>query len=108
MGTSINTPEITQKPPTKVFILRVGRIRYYNITVEAESAEQAQKAWEEDGGEEGLAFEYGARHQPEYEWEEGEFLEGVSNSNSPVENAEVEYNQVRSALGLESLEKEEE
>jgi hypothetical protein len=53
--------------------------------VEAESQEQAEQAWvAEEGGEEGTAedqFEYGARHQPDYEWEEQEFLVGVRDSN---------------------------
>jgi hypothetical protein len=104
------TESAKTKPPTKVFILQVGRTRYYNISVEAESKEQAQKAWDADGGgEEDAAecpFEYGANFQPDYEWADHESLEGVYDSDCPVEDAEVEYNEVRSALGLEILEEE--
>jgi hypothetical protein len=62
------TKSAETKPPTRVFILRVGRTRYYSMTVEAESAEQAQKAWEADGGGEEHAaefpFEYGLAISP--------------------------------------------
>jgi hypothetical protein len=83
METQIEEPtrSAETKPPTSVFILQVGRTRYYNISVEAESAEQARKAWETDeGGKEDTAecqFEYGANFQPDYEWAECEFLKGV-------------------------------
>jgi hypothetical protein len=110
---TVNGAQATgQKPPTKVFILQVGHTRFYNIYVEAESKEQAEQAWKADGGgEEGTAegqFEYGANFQPNYEWAEHEFLTGVHDSNRAVEDAEVSYDEVRSALGLESLEVEEE
>jgi hypothetical protein len=89
-----------QKPPTKVFILQVGHTRSYNIYVEAESQEQAEQAWQED------QFEYTALHQPDYEWEDDEFIIGVQESDIAVEDAEVDYNRVRESLGLESLEEE--
>jgi hypothetical protein len=108
--TTSSAQEAVQKPPTSVFILQVGRTRYYNIYVEAESAAQAQKAWEaEGGGEEGAAefqFEYGARCQPDYEWEDSEDLISVRESNRAVEDAVVSYNEVRSALGLEEIEED--
>jgi hypothetical protein len=54
----------------------------------------------------GTKFEYSARYQPDYEWEPDEFIIGVSAYNHEVEDAEVDYNEVRSALGLESLEED--
>jgi hypothetical protein len=52
-----NSAQVTgQKPTTKVFILQVGRTRFYNIYVDAESKEQAEQAWKADeGGEEDTA-----------------------------------------------------
>jgi hypothetical protein len=100
-----------EKPPTKVFILTIGRTRFYDISVEAESAEQAEQAWKaEGGGEEDTAegqFEYGARRRPDYQWSNEELVL-VDDADCPVEDAEVSYDEVRSALGLESLEVEEE
>jgi hypothetical protein len=74
-----------QKPPTKVFILTVGQTRSYNIYVEAESEEQAQQAWEAD------QFEYTALNQPDYEWDDDEFIIAVHDSDCAVEDAEVDY-----------------
>lgn len=70
--------------------------------MEAESAEQAKKAWEESGN----GFEYTATYQPDYEWEDDEFIMAVSDSDYPVEDAEIDYDVVRDALGLQSLEEE--
>jgi hypothetical protein len=102
-----------QKPPTKVFILTIGRTRFYDISVKAESAEQAEQAWKAEGGGEDDAaeypFGYGARRQPDYEWGNEELvLVDDADDDCPVEDAEVSYDEVRSALGLESLEVEEE
>ena len=52
--------EAVQKPPTKVFILHVGQTCSYDIYVEAESAEQAEQAWQVD------QFEYDAHFQTNY------------------------------------------
>jgi hypothetical protein len=54
----------------------------------------------------GTKFEYSARYQPDDEWEPDEFIVGVSAYNHEVEDAGVDYNEVRSALGLESLEED--
>jgi hypothetical protein len=86
-----------EKPPTKVFILTIGRTRFYDISVEAESAEQAEQAWEAD------KFEYTANFEPDYERDDEEIL-GLHDSNQAVEEAEIDYNRVRESLGLESLE----
>jgi hypothetical protein len=99
-----------QSPPTKVFVLTIGRTRFYNISVEAESAEQAEQAWKAEGGGEDdkaeFPFEYGARRRPNYEWGNEELVL-VDDADSPVEDAEVTYDEVREALGLKSLEEEE-
>jgi hypothetical protein len=100
---TINSAQTTeQKPPTKVFIPQVGHTRFYDIYVEAESEEQAKQAWEK------TRFEYSAKHQPDYEWEENEFIIDVYDSDCTVEHAEVDYDEVREALGLESLKVKEE
>ena len=48
-------------------------------------------------------FEGGARRQPDYEWSKEELIL-VDDSDCLVEEAEVGYDEVRAALGLESLE----
>ena len=98
-NSTTNSAQVSgEKPPTKVFILEIGHLRYYNISVEAESAEQAEQAWDED------QFEYTSSHQPDYEWGDDEYIINVDDSDCAVEKAEVDYNRVRQSLGLESLE----
>jgi hypothetical protein len=102
--------EAGQNPPTKVFILRIGRTRFYNIYVEAESKEQIEQAWKvNEGGKEDMA-ECQFNCNPEYEWAGHEFIEGVYDCDSPVEDADVDvdYYGIREDLGLEGFEVEEE
>jgi hypothetical protein len=89
--------EAGQKPLTKVFILQVGQTCSYNIYVEAESEEQAKQVWEKIG------FQYSANLQPDYEWENDQFIFDVSVDDCTADYADVDYDEVRRALGLESL-----
>ena len=83
-----------QKPATKVYHLTIERTRYYCFTVEAESEEQVREGWKANN------YEYGAMHQPQYEWEEDERLTEVEEADEDPVNAEIDYDRVCSALGL--------
>jgi hypothetical protein len=95
-----NTPnraqEAGKKPATEVFLLTVASPRSYTIYVEAESKEQARKAWEKSDG---FGLEYGCTSEDGED--EAEFILGVEDSDCEVEEAEVDYDEVRDALGLD-------
>src|SRR5271169_4628870 len=92
--TTDSAPEAAaQKPATKGYRLRIEQTRYYYITVEAETIEQAKEGWEANN------YEYSASFQPEYEWNE-EVLADADETGQDPENAEIDYERVCGALDL--------
>jgi|SRR5271166_719440 len=100
IATTDSAPEaVAQKPVTKAFRLRIEQTRYYYISVEAESAEQAEAGWEVNN------YEYSANNQPEYKWDDEETLTDAIETGQNPETTEVDYETVCHALELPFSEK---